>query len=161
MIYIYTILWYLFPRHSFVQGIYAQRKRIKLHCLVLLMYLHSLWGSNASALASSILPQDPLNCNKRCRCKLVWGGYNMKRPLSNSIWHLMPYQNMIVAYATRVCWGRVTPLGRYRSVYKTDVECRFLSQNVQMTLKVKVNDPHFQHRRRESQDVYLVQMWSF
>ena len=36
-----------------------------------------------------------------------------------------------------------------------------LSPNSQMTLKVKVNDPHFQHQVRESQDAYLVQLWWF
>ena len=30
-----------------------------------------------------------------------------------------------------------------------------------MTLKVKVNDLHFQYQLRESQDVYLVQIWWF
>ena len=30
-----------------------------------------------------------------------------------------------------------------------------------MTLKVKVNDPHFQYRLRESQDAYMVQIWWF
>ena len=30
-----------------------------------------------------------------------------------------------------------------------------------MTLKVKVNDPHFQYQQRESQDSYLVQIWWF
>ena len=30
-----------------------------------------------------------------------------------------------------------------------------------MTLKVKVNDPHFQYQLRESQDAYLVQIWWF
>ena len=30
-----------------------------------------------------------------------------------------------------------------------------------MTLKVMVNDPHFQYQQRESQDSYLVQIWWF
>ena len=30
-----------------------------------------------------------------------------------------------------------------------------------MTLKVKVDDPDFQYLTRESQDVYLVQIWWF
>ena len=30
-----------------------------------------------------------------------------------------------------------------------------------MTLKVKVNDPHFQYQLRESQDTNLVQIWWF
>ena len=50
--------------------------------------------------------------------------------------------------------GRVTPLGQPWSVYKSDVECRFLSWNGQMTLKVKVNDFHFQYYL--SLDAYLV-----
>ena len=33
-----------------------------------------------------------------------------------------------------------------------------LSQNGQITLKVKVNDPHFQYQLRESQEAYLVQI---
>ena len=28
-----------------------------------------------------------------------------------------------------------------------------------MTLRVKVNDSHFQYQLRESQDAYLVQIW--
>ena len=36
-----------------------------------------------------------------------------------------------------------------------------LSQNGQMTLKVKVNDPHLQYQLRELQDAYLVQIWWF
>ena len=44
---------------------------------------------------------------------------------------------------SRARLGRITPLGRPRSVYKSNVECRFLSQNGQMALKVKVNDLHF------------------
>ena len=31
----------------------------------------------------------------------------------------------------------------------------------QMTLKVKVNDPHSQHQLRVSQETYLVQIWLF
>ena len=31
----------------------------------------------------------------------------------------------------------------------------------QMTLKVKVNDLHFQYQLRVSQDAYLVQIWWF
>ena len=34
-----------------------------------------------------------------------------------------------------------------------------LSQNGQMTLKVSVNDPHFQCHLRKSQDAYLMQIW--
>ena len=30
-----------------------------------------------------------------------------------------------------------------------------------MTLKVMVNDPHFQYQLRETQDAYLVQIWRF
>ena len=40
---------------------------------------------------------------------------------------------------TRARLGRVAPLGRPRSVYRSDVECRFVSRNGHMTLKVKVN----------------------
>ena len=42
--------------------------------------------------------------------------------------------------------GRVKPLGRPKWVFKNGVECRFLSRNGQMTLKVKVNGPHFQQQ---------------
>ena len=34
-----------------------------------------------------------------------------------------------------------------------------ISQNVQMPLKVKVNDPQFQYQMRVSQDACLVQIW--
>ena len=44
--------------------------------------------------------------------------------------------------------GRVAPLGRPWSVYKSDVECLFVSLNGQMTLKVKVNASHFQYQLR-------------
>ena len=46
-------------------------------------------------------------------------------------------------------------------VYKSDAECRLLSLNGQMTLKVKVNYLDFQYHLKESQDAYLVQIWWF
>ena len=61
----------------------------------------------------------------------------------------------------RARFGRVAPLGQPRSVYKSTVECRFLSRNDGQTLKVKVNDLHFQYQLRKSQDAYLVQIWWF
>ena len=36
-----------------------------------------------------------------------------------------------------------------------------LSHNSQITLKVKINDPHFQYQLRESQDAYFVQICGF
>ena len=57
--------------------------------------------------------------------------------------------------------GRVAPLGRPITVYKSDVECHFVSQNGQMTLKDKVNASYFQYQLQESQDAYLVQIWGF
>ena len=48
--------------------------------------------------------------------------------------------------------GHVTPLGRPRSVYKSDVQCRFFSRNGHLTLKVKVNDLRFQSQLREYQN---------
>ena len=62
---------------------------------------------------------------------------------------------------TRARLGHVTSLGGPRSVYKSDIECRFLSQNGQMTLKVKVNDSHFEYQLRVSQEAYLVQICWF
>ena len=56
---------------------------------------------------------------------------------------------------------RVARLGRPRSVYKSDVECRFVSQNGQMALKVKVSASHFQYQLQEFQRAYLVQLWWF
>ena len=57
----------------------------------------------------------------------------------------------------RACLGHVAPLGRPKSVYKSNIEYSFLSRNDgQMTLKVKFNYPHFQYQLRESQDAYLV-----
>ena len=53
---------------------------------------------------------------------------------------------------TRARLGREAPLGRPRSVYKSEVECRFVSWNGQMTLKVKVNASHFQYQLQEPQD---------
>ena len=72
-----------------------------------------------------------------------------------------PQQLLQSQEQTRARLGRVAPLGRPRSVYKSDVECRFVSRNGQMTLKVKVNASHFQYQLRESQDAYLVQIWWF
>ena len=46
---------------------------------------------------------------------------------------------------TRACLGRVAPLGLPRTAYKSDVECRFVNRNGQMTLKIKVNASHFQY----------------
>ena len=62
---------------------------------------------------------------------------------------------------SRVRLGCLAPLGRPRPVYKSDVECCFVSRNGQMTLKVKVNAFHFHYQLRESQDAYLVQIWWF
>ena len=57
----------------------------------------------------------------------------------------------------RACLGHVAPLGRPKSVYKSNIEYSFLSRNDgQMTLKVKFNYSHFQYQLRESQDAYLV-----
>ena len=55
----------------------------------------------------------------------------------------------------------VTPLGRPRSEYTSNVECPFLRPNGQMTLKVKVNDLHFEYHLSECQDAYLMQIWWF
>ena len=55
-------------------------------------------------------------------------------------------------------FGMCNTFGRSRSVYKSDVEYRFLSPNGQMTLKVKVNGLHFQYQLGEFQDAYLVQI---
>ena len=47
--------------------------------------------------------------------------------------------------STRACLGHVAPIGRPRSVYKSNVECSFLNRNDgQMTLKFKANDLNFQ-----------------
>ena len=59
-------------------------------------------------------------------------------------------------FIIRARLGRVAPLGRPRSVYKNNVECRFFSRNGQMTLKVKVNASHSQYQLRESKDADLV-----
>ena len=72
---------------------------------------------------------------------------------------MINFNKVVKAYKTRARLGRVAPLGQPRSVYKRDVECRFVSRNGQMTLKVKVNASHFQYQLRESQDSYLVQIW--
>ena len=57
--------------------------------------------------------------------------------------------------------GRVAPFGGPRSMYKSDVECRFVSRNGQMSLKVKVNASYFQYQLWESheEDAYVVQIW--
>ena len=65
---------------------------------------------------------------------------------------------------TRARLGRVTPLDRPRSIYKSEVEgcfSEFWVNIAKFTLKVNVNDPHFQYLLRESQDEYLVQIWWF
>ena len=63
------------------------------------------------------------------------------------------------AKRTRARLGCVAPLGRPRSVYKSNAECSFLSRNDGQILMVKVNDRHFQYQLRESQDAHLVQIW--
>ena len=70
-------------------------------------------------------------------------------------------RNLPLQGPTRARLGHVAPLGRPRSVYKSDVEWRFVSWNGQMTLKVKVNASNFQYQLQESQDAYLVQIWWF
>ena len=47
---------------------------------------------------------------------------------------------------TRARLGRLEPLGRPRSVYNSDVECRFVSWNDPMASKVKVNASYFNTR---------------
>ena len=65
-----------------------------------------------------------------------------------------------ISQSIRARLGRAAPLGQPRSVHRSKVECSSLSQNDgQMTLKVKVNDPHFQYQLRESQAAYWVQIW--
>ena len=72
-------------------------------------------------------------------------------------WSLLPndftmtyYQSALVQViaqcsllATWACCRCVTHLGRPISVHKSDVECTFLSQNGQMTWKVKIKDPYW------------------
>ena len=58
------------------------------------------------------------------------------------------YQCWQTTKMTRACLGLVALLHRPRSVYRSNVECSFLSRNDgQMTLKIKVNDPHFQYQQ--------------
>ena len=71
------------------------------------------------------------------------------------------YNSKLGYVMTRARLGREAPLGRPRTVYKSDVECHFVSQNGQMTLKNKVNASYFQYQLQESQDAYLVQIWGF
>ena len=69
------------------------------------------------------------------------------------------YYKLFITYDTRARFGPVAPLGRPRSVHKSDVEYCFVSRNSQMALKVKVNAYHFQYWLGESQDAYLVHIW--
>ena len=65
-------------------------------------------------------------------------------------------------HPTRARLGRVATLDQPRSVYKSNVQCSFLSRNDgQMTLKVKVNDFHFQYQPRVSPDAWLEHIWWF
>ena len=48
-------------------------------------------------------------------------------------------------HITRARLRLVAPLGWPRSVYKSNVECNFLSRNDGQTLKIKVNYLHFQY----------------
>ena len=57
---------------------------------------------------------------------------------------------------TRARLGRVTPLGRPRSVYKSDVECRFFSQNGKGPWRSRSMTFILSYQLRESQDAYLV-----
>ena len=77
-------------------------------------------------------------------------------------WHWVITQTNFDLSSARSCDIWVHPLGRPRSVYKSNFECSFLSWNDdQMTLKAKVIDSHFQYQLRESQDAYWVQIWWF
>ena len=49
----------------------------------------------------------------------------------------------------------------YTLLYGQTIFPRILSQNSQITLKDKVNEPHFQYQPRVSQDACLVQIWLF
>ena len=63
-----------------------------------------------------------------------------------------PYA-MHKAISTSAYFGRVTPLGRPRRVYKSDIEDCLLEFGVKMakmTLKIKVNDPYFQYQPKIS-----------
>ena len=63
-----------------------------------------------------------------------------------NIWNFFIVYGKWFHDVTRVRLGRVAPLGRPISVYKSDVECHFVSVNGQMALKVKVNASHFQYQ---------------
>ena len=82
-------------------------------------------------------------------------------PLDNMAVKLQKISHNAILSMTRARLGRVAPLDRPRSVYKSNVECSFLCRNDGQTLKVKVNDLHFQYQLSESQDAYLVEIWSF
>ena len=65
-------------------------------------------------------------------------------------WFQVPLAwNFVVTDLNKSTLEYVTPLSQPRSVHKCNVEGCFLgilSQNGQMTLKVKVNNPHFQYQ---------------
>ena len=62
---------------------------------------------------------------------------------------------------TRARLRDVAPLGWPRSVYKREVECRFVCQNCLMALKVKVNTSYFQYQLREFKNAYFVHILWF
>ena len=58
--------------------------------------------------------------------------------------------------------GRVPPLGRPRSVYKSDIECHFLEFWIEMAKwpwRSEVNDLHFQYQLRVTKHACLVPIW--
>ena len=90
---------------------------------------------------------------------------SMSVVLDSSTHHDSPGRTYVVNFyftmipmSARARLGRVAPLGWLRSVFKSDVECRFVHRNGQMALKVKVNASHVQYQLWESQDAYLVQI---
>ena len=67
-------------------------------------------------------------------------------------WHLL---------YVRMC---IIPTGRPRSVYKSNLECHFLESWFEMAKwpwRSRSMTPVFNTSERESQDVYLVQIWWF
>ena len=71
---------------------------------------------------------------------------------------VLPYNSFGLPDITKARLGHVTPLDHPRSVYKRDVECRFLSRNGQMTLNVKVKAPYFKCQLKVFHNACLVKI---
>ena len=105
-----------------------------------------------------------LDLNVLNSCRAWWFSGNIKLNLRCYIfsnWGRWNPSFLRVQFCNKITLGRVTPLGRSRSVNKSDRFSWNSESKCQITLKVNVNDSHFQYQPRVSLDACSVQMCWF